>query len=127
MLNQLQTQNTQVTPLKEALIVTHDDLPTIMADSIKLMQLFKNLIGNAIKFGTRNPPKIHIGTTRLENEWLFCVYDNGIGLAIVKKSVEAHGGQISVSSQEGVGTNFCVNLPLVYEVDRERKISGELR
>ncbi|MEO0841378.1 MAG: GAF domain-containing protein, partial [Cyanobacteria bacterium J06643_5] len=60
--------------------ITHDELPTVMADSTQLMQLFQNLIGNAIKFRSEKPPEIHIGVSRLEEEWLFSVRDNGIGI-----------------------------------------------
>jgi chemotaxis family two-component system sensor kinase Cph1 len=51
-----------------------------MADETQLIQLFLNLIGNAIKFHSSQPPKIHIGAERLEHEWLFSIQDNGIGL-----------------------------------------------
>jgi chemotaxis family two-component system sensor kinase Cph1 len=61
-------------------IITHDPLPTVMADETQLIQLFLNLIGNAIKFRSSQPPKIHISAKRLEDEWLFSVQDNGIGL-----------------------------------------------
>ncbi|MEY2914763.1 MAG: hypothetical protein RLZZ184_4072, partial [Cyanobacteriota bacterium] len=61
-------------------IITHDPLPTVMADETQLIQLFLNLIGNAIKFHSSQPPKIHIGAERLEDEWLFSIQDNGIGL-----------------------------------------------
>lgn len=120
--------------------ITHDDLPTVMADSTQIMQLFQNLVGNAIKFRSDKPPVIHIGATRLEEEWLFSVSDNGIGLdpkfsdrifvifqrlhtrdeyhgtgmglAICKKIIECHRGRIWVESQPGEGATFYFTLPL---------------
>ncbi|MBW4601881.1 MAG: GAF domain-containing protein [Calothrix sp. FI2-JRJ7] len=121
-------------------IITHDDLPTVMADRTQLMQLFQNLVGNAIKFHSDETPKIHISTTRLEDEWLFSVYDNGIGidpkfserifvifqrlhtrdeypgtgmgLAICKKIIECHRGRIWVESKLGEGATFNFTLPV---------------
>lgn len=128
--------------------ITHDELPTVMADSTQLMQLFQNLIGNAIKFRSDKPPEIHLGATRLEDEWLFSVRDNGIGidpqfsdrifvifqrlhtrdeyqgtgmgLAICKKIVECHRGRIWVESQLGEGATFYFTIP-VGGRDRERR------
>lgn len=128
--------------------ITHDELPTLMADRTQLMQLFQNLIGNAIKFHSNQPPKIHISATRLEEEWLFSVEDNGIGidpkfrdrifvifqrlhtrdeyqgtgmgLAICKKIIECHRGRIWVESQLGEGATFYFTLP-VRGRDRERR------
>jgi two-component system, chemotaxis family, sensor kinase Cph1 len=128
--------------------ITHDPLPTVMAGSTQLMQLFLNLIANAIKFRSDEPPKIHIGAERLEDEWLFWVKDNGIGLdpqfsdrifiifqrlhtrdeypgtgmglAICKKIIECHRGRIWVESQLGEGSTFYFTIP-VGGRDRERR------
>ncbi|MFQ4141328.1 ATP-binding protein [Chlorogloeopsis sp. ULAP02] len=128
--------------------ITHDPLPTVMADHTQLMQLFQNLIGNAIKFRSDQAPEIHVGATRLEDEWLFSVRDNGIGidpqfsdrifvifqrlhtrdeyagtgmgLAICKKIIECHRGRIWVESQLGEGATFYFTIP-VGGRDRERR------
>jgi PAS domain S-box-containing protein len=116
-------------------LVTHDPLPTVMADEMQLTQLFQNLIGNAIKYQGPGIPKVHISAARSgEAKWTFSVRDNGlgidpqyferifgmfqrlhkreefagtgIGLAICKKIVERHGGSIAVESQLGEGSIF---------------------
>jgi chemotaxis family two-component system sensor kinase Cph1 len=121
--------------------ITWDAMPTIVADGTQLMQLFQNLIGNAIKFKQpQEPPQIHIGVQRQEDAWLFSVQDNGIGidpqfadrvfvifqrlhtrdeypgsgmgLAICKKIVECHRGRIWVQSALGQGATFCFTIPV---------------
>ena len=71
--------NLQITLEENQAVVTHDELPTIMGDDIQLTQLFQNLIGNAVKY-RRESPEIHVSAKNENNEWLFSVRDNGIGI-----------------------------------------------
>ena len=119
--------------------VTHGELPTVSAEAGQLVQLFQNLIGNAVKFHGRQSPKVHVEARREGPMWVFAVADNGIGLepqyrerifevfqrlharneyegtgiglAICKKIVDNHGGKIWVESQPGVGSTFLFTLP----------------
>jgi len=119
-------------------IVTYDKLPVIVADGGQLVQVFQNLIGNAIKFHGKEPPRIHVSAKDKGTEYQFSVSDNGIGidpqyfdhlfrifqrlhtreeypgsgigLAICKKIVERHGGHIWIESQVGKGSTVYFTL-----------------
>ena len=140
-------KNLQIAAEEKQAVVTHDPLPTIMADHVQLGQLFQNLIGNAIKFQGTEPPHVHISASRNENSWVFSVRDNGIGiapeysekifvifqrlhgrdkypgtgigLAVCKKIVERHGGRIWVESEPGKGATFLFTLPMKGEASDE--------
>lgn len=132
--------------------VSYDKLPAVSADDVQLGQLFQNLIVNAIKFRSKRQPSVHIAAEVKENEVVFSVRDNGIGiqpeyqkrifdifqrlhsreeypgtgigLAICKKIVERHGGSIWVESEPEKGTVFYFSIKSQMKADYAENTHG---
>jgi light-regulated signal transduction histidine kinase (bacteriophytochrome) len=123
-------------------VVQCGDLPQVTGDCLRLSQVFRNLIGNAIKYRSEAPPRIKISATQQRDRWVFAVEDNGVGiekqytdavfalfkrlhgrekagsgvgLAVCKEIVERHGGIIWVESTPGKGSTFYFTLPRAEE------------
>jgi PAS domain S-box-containing protein len=132
-------RNLEAAVAESGAIVVHGDLPALSVQEIHLIQLFQNLVSNAIKYRSTASPRIQIGSERLGERWKISVEDNGIGiapqyagqifgiftslhtaekytgtgigLAICLKIVERYGGEIRVESEEGRGSIFWFTLP----------------
>ncbi len=135
--------NLKITMEENRAHVTADPLPRVMGDETQLIQLFQNLIENAIKFRSIAAPVVHVSISQKGTEWVFGVHDNGIGiepeffdrifiifqrlhsrrkysgtgigLAICKRVVERHGGRIWVESSPGTGSTFYFTIPVKTE------------
>jgi light-regulated signal transduction histidine kinase (bacteriophytochrome) len=126
--------------------IATNPLPTVRANATELLQLFQNLIANALKFRGDRPPVVDVSARLVGTEWIFAVRDNGIGiapehvgrifvifqrlnprdrysgtgigLAICKKVVERHRGRIWVDSEPGRGSTFSFTIPHTEEAVR---------
>jgi light-regulated signal transduction histidine kinase (bacteriophytochrome) len=115
------------------------DLPSVRADATQMLQVFQNLLGNAIKFRSERPLEIEVGAEREQHFWKLWIRDNGIGfdseyqekifqvfqrlhsrqkypgsgigLSICKKIIERHGGNIWVETKPNIGSTFYFTLP----------------
>jgi len=133
-------QDNLAVPIRESgAVITHDPLPTAAVDPSQMVQVFQNLLGNAIKFRSQKAPAIHVGAQRHQDGWRFSVRDNGIGierqyferifrvfqrlhtreeypgsgigLAVFEKIIVRHGGRIWLESELNRGTTFYFSLP----------------
>ena len=132
--------NLQLAIRQDQASVTRGDLPRVRGDSFQLLQLFQNLIGNAIKYRSSEAPMVHVGASRQGDSWVFSVQDNGIGiaeqyhprifqlfqrlhsekqysgtgigLAICQRIVERHGGRLWVESEPNRGSTFYFSIPI---------------
>jgi len=120
-------------------VVTNDHLPSVSGHDAQLVQVFQNLVSNAIKYRSEAAPRVHIRAQNNAQEWIFSVRDNGIGiqpeywesifglfkrlhgreipgtgmgLAICSKIIERHGGRLWVNSQDARGSEFFFSLPV---------------
>ncbi len=121
-------------------VVNCTQLPIVYSTQSLLVQLFQNLIGNALKYRGDEPPRVHITAETNNTNWVFSVQDNGfgiesqyhdrifeifrrlhtqeefpgtgIGLAVCRRIVQRHRGKIWVESQPEKGSRFCFTIPI---------------
>jgi light-regulated signal transduction histidine kinase (bacteriophytochrome) len=138
------TENLRDDIEKSGAVIEADPLPVIVGSRHQMVQLFQNLLSNALKFRGKEPPRVKVSANSGDGAWCFAVQDNGIGisseyfdqifvifrrlhkrgdypgsgigLAICKKVVESHGGRIWLESQPGSGSTFHFTLSRVKEL-----------
>ncbi|MDP6421420.1 MAG: CHASE domain-containing protein [SAR202 cluster bacterium] len=136
-------EDLSVTIRETKTIVTHDPLPVVVGDATLIGQVFRNLINNAMLYRNGKSPTVHVGVRKSEQEWIFSLQDNGIGidpqyverifvifqrlhsneeysgtgigLAICRKAVAHLGGRIWVHSQLGEGATFYFTVPIAID------------
>lgn len=134
--------NQEINIEKNQAIITREPLPEIIGDYSQMVQVFQNLLGNALKYRGKRIPRINFSALKNVGNWLISVQDNGIGiepenfdeifkmfrrlhtideyngtgigLSICKKIIERHGGKIWVESKLGKGSTFYFTIPFIY-------------
>lgn len=137
-IEQAKTENMVALGMEKAEFIIKDT-PPLSGDSVMISQVFNNIIGNALKYSSKSPnPRVIVGGKEMDNEIVYTVEDNGIGidmqygnqvfelfkrlesaknydgtgvgLAIVKRIIEKHSGKIWYESEKGVGTKFYLSF-----------------
>ena len=136
-------RNLQATVEESGAQIHRGELPTVFGDPAQLVQVWQNLLSNALRFQGKETPRVRISAERDRSEWVFSVTDNGIGfgpeeaqnvfsifrrlhrelpgtglgLTIAKRIVERHGGRMWAVSTPGEGSTFSFTIPIGEEIE----------